>query len=98
MTMLNKEEIIKIAKLANIEINDIDLEMYQSQLSSILEYVKKLNEVDTAGIEPMAHAGNLDNPMRDDVVVDQTPSTKKKLIDSFTDNEEKLMKVKAVFE
>jgi len=96
--MLKKEEILKIAKLANVEINDIDLEMYQSQLSSILEYVEKLNEIDTSGVEPMAHAGDLEDALREDVVQGQTPSTKTKLIDSFTDSEDNLLKVKAVFE
>ena len=40
--------------MAYLELSEAELEMYRAQIDEILEYIGKLNELDTAGIEPMA--------------------------------------------
>lgn len=55
-----------IARLARLSISDEDREMFGAQLSSILDYMEKLNELDTKDIEPTSHVLSLSNVMRDD--------------------------------
>ncbi len=62
-----------MAKLARLELQPGELEKFTPQLESILEYVAKLAEVDTAGVEPMAHAVPLRNVLREDVVEPSLP-------------------------
>ncbi len=63
---LTKEEVKKVAALANLPINDEDLERYASQLSAILDYIDQLNQVDTTNIEPTFNVSNEVNVMRGD--------------------------------
>ncbi len=61
-----KDEIAHIAHLARLCLSDHEQEQFGSQLSSILEYMKKLNELDTTAVEPTSHVLSLQNVMRDD--------------------------------
>lgn len=65
---LSKEEVRKIADLANIELSEEELEKYSTQISSILEYVEKLSEIDTEKIEVKAHNVTTQNVFRKDEV------------------------------
>ncbi len=70
---LSREEVLKIAHLARLELSSGEVETYASQLSAILDYVEKLNRLDVSGIEPTAHAVLVPTPFRkDEVVADQT--------------------------
>lgn len=53
--MLSREEILHIAKLARLNLTDEEIEKFQGQLSPILDYISKLNEVDTENVEPTFH-------------------------------------------
>ncbi len=70
--MLTKEEVIKIASLARIELTDIEIEKFQKDLSSILDYVEELKNVDTEGLEIVSSVTGLENVTRPDkpVMVD----------------------------
>ncbi len=70
---VSKEELKYIAALARLEVKDGDLEEYSADLSKILEYVKKLDEADTAGVEPMFHPFKIRNHLRDDVKKESLP-------------------------
>lgn len=63
---LSPEEVRKIAELARLEIDPVEIEKYSTQLSNILNFVEKLNELDVSGIEPTAHAISVPTPMRND--------------------------------
>ncbi len=56
----------KVAKLSRLEVSDQQVHKLASQLNSILDYVNKLNELDTADIEPLAHCLPVQNVMRED--------------------------------
>jgi aspartyl-tRNA(Asn)/glutamyl-tRNA(Gln) amidotransferase subunit C len=60
----------KIAELARLELTADETESFTVQLASILNYIDKLNELDTNDVEPMSHcstaAGDLDYARRDD--------------------------------
>jgi aspartyl-tRNA(Asn)/glutamyl-tRNA(Gln) amidotransferase subunit C len=69
---ISRDDVLKVAALANLELTDAEVETYRGQLDDILTYIDKLNEVDTSGVEPMAQvlvASTNDSSLRDDVVV-----------------------------
>ena len=69
---ISREDVLKVAALANLELTTEEVEMYRGQLDDILTYIDKLNELDTSAIEPMAHvvaASGNESPLREDAVV-----------------------------
>jgi len=65
---VSKKDIDHIAKLARLKFNDEEAAKMQDEMNKILEYVEKLNELDTSGIEPLTHVLDLKNVTREDVV------------------------------
>lgn len=55
-----------VAALARLDMNDEELKQYGEQLNAILGYVEKLNELDTSGVEAMAHVNAGATPLRED--------------------------------
>ncbi len=64
---LTADQVKHVAKLANLPLFSDEEEKYSGQLSEILEYVDKLNEVDTSGVEPTYNVTGLENVTREDV-------------------------------
>ncbi|MBS0268220.1 MAG: Asp-tRNA(Asn)/Glu-tRNA(Gln) amidotransferase subunit GatC [Proteobacteria bacterium] len=60
----------RIARLARIKISDAEAKGLETELSGILDWVKQLDEVDTANVEPMTRVVAQTLKMRDDVVTD----------------------------
>jgi aspartyl-tRNA(Asn)/glutamyl-tRNA(Gln) amidotransferase subunit C len=60
----------RIARLARIEVTDAEIAGLKGELSGILQWVEQLDEVDTAGVEPMTRVVPIKLKMRDDVVTD----------------------------
>lgn len=67
------EEVLHVAHLARLNLNDDELEKMTGQLDTILSYVDKLSELDTTGIEPTTHAHNSVNAFREDGVITSLP-------------------------
>jgi aspartyl-tRNA(Asn)/glutamyl-tRNA(Gln) amidotransferase subunit C len=65
---LSKQEVLKVGTLSRIRLSDAEVDRFASQLSGILGYVDKLRELDTAGVEPLAHALPIHNVLRSDDV------------------------------
>ncbi|MBI5188544.1 MAG: Asp-tRNA(Asn)/Glu-tRNA(Gln) amidotransferase subunit GatC [Nitrospirae bacterium] len=70
---ISKEEVEHIAKLARLSLSGEEKELFGSQLSSILDYMEKLNELDTRDIEPTSHVLSLSDVMRDDTLRHSIP-------------------------
>lgn len=66
---LTTEEVRYIAALARLQFTPEEEAQLAEQMSAILEYMDKLNEADTEGIEPMSHVLDLYNVERPDVVM-----------------------------
>ena len=60
----------RIARLARISVTDDEAKALQGELSTILDWVEQLNEVDVEGVEPMTSVVEMSMKMRDDVVAD----------------------------
>ena len=63
---LTKEEVAHVALLSRLELSDDMAEKMADQLSRVLDYIAKLNELDTERVEPLSHPGALSNVFRDD--------------------------------
>jgi aspartyl-tRNA(Asn)/glutamyl-tRNA(Gln) amidotransferase subunit C len=64
--IISEAEVRHAAKLSRLNLSDEQIRIYTGQLEAVLEYVKKLDELDTKGIEPTAHAVPLQNVFRKD--------------------------------
>jgi aspartyl-tRNA(Asn)/glutamyl-tRNA(Gln) amidotransferase subunit C len=65
---VSKNDIEYIAKLAKLKFDDGEAAKMQDEMNKILQYVDKLNELDTSGIEPLSHVIDLKNVDREDAV------------------------------
>jgi len=65
---LTREDVEKVALLARLDLSDEEVAQMTSEMSKILEYVDRLSELDTENVEPMAHAIDQSNVLRDDEV------------------------------
>ncbi len=63
---LTPDEVRWVARLARLELSDAELETMTRQLGRIVDYVALLGQVDTEGVEPLAHALDVANVFRDD--------------------------------
>ena len=70
MSKLTREDILKLARLARLDISEEEIAEYSQELSSILEYVEQLNQVDIEGLEPTLQITGLTNVARDDEIKD----------------------------
>ncbi len=70
---ISREDVLRVSDLAYLDLTEFELETYRKQIDEILEYIGKLNELDTTSVEPMAQVladdQTADATLRDDVVV-----------------------------
>ena len=64
---ITREEVENVAMLARLELSEEEKDLFTGQMDAILAYVEKLNELDTSGVVPTAHAVPMENAFRDDV-------------------------------
>ncbi|HOU76299.1 MAG TPA: Asp-tRNA(Asn)/Glu-tRNA(Gln) amidotransferase subunit GatC [Candidatus Dojkabacteria bacterium] len=76
---ITPDDVLHLAKLANLKITQSESEKYATQIASILEYVKKLEEVDTENVEPTAHISGTRNVSFKDGSIGSTPIVKSTL-------------------
>lgn len=65
---VTKKDIEKIAELANLKLSETELESFTPEMNEILNYMEKLNELDTENVEPLAHPVEQSNVFRDDIL------------------------------
>ncbi len=91
-----KIDVKKVAKLANLPIQKEDVEKFEKQLSSILDYIKKLEEVDTKNVEPTSQVTGLENVTRED---EASPSlSQEEALVNTKDKHNGMFKVKAILD
>lgn len=71
---ISREDVLRVAELAHLELTPEEVELYRTQLDEILTYIGKLNELDTDKVEPMAQvlfaaAGDAHPELRDDTLL-----------------------------
>jgi aspartyl-tRNA(Asn)/glutamyl-tRNA(Gln) amidotransferase subunit C len=70
---LTADEVRWVAHLARLELSDAELATLTPQLSAIVDYVKQLQQVNTDGVEPLAHALEVTNVFREDELAPSLP-------------------------
>jgi aspartyl-tRNA(Asn)/glutamyl-tRNA(Gln) amidotransferase subunit C len=65
---IDRQQVRKAAKLARLDLTEAEIEEFTGQLGAILEYVEKMNELDTATVEPLAHCLPIHNVFRADEI------------------------------
>ena len=71
---IDKKTTLKIAKLTRLKIEDDEITELSSQLSSILDWVEQLNEVNTDNIEPLSNVSISELPLRKDKETNENKS------------------------
>lgn len=66
--IISDETIEYVGILAKLELDDNEKEQAKKDIGEMLDYIDKLNELDTTGIEPMSHVFPVNNVLREDVV------------------------------
>lgn len=91
-----KVDVLHIAKLANLPLTKDEAKKYEEQLSSILDYVEKLQEVDTESVTETSQTTNLENVLRIDVT---SPSlSQEQALANTKVQHNRLFKVKGILE
>lgn len=65
---ITRDEVLRIAKLARLSLSDAEVQSMTGQLDQILGYVAALQALDTKGVEPTAHVGEMATPFREDEI------------------------------
>lgn len=95
---LTHDEVLHLAKLCRITLAPEEVERFASQLSSVLDYVGKLKEVDVdITTEAVANITGLENIMRDDELHGCTPEERERIVAQFPMRERDLLKTRGVF-
>jgi aspartyl-tRNA(Asn)/glutamyl-tRNA(Gln) amidotransferase subunit C len=70
---ISRDDVVRVAELAYLDLSETELETYREQVDEILEYIDKLNELDTTNVEPMAQVltdeQTADETLREDLEV-----------------------------
>jgi aspartyl-tRNA(Asn)/glutamyl-tRNA(Gln) amidotransferase subunit C len=93
---LTTDEVRHVAELAKLRLSEAEIEQYAGQLSAILEYAERLQEVDTSSVPPTPYILPLVNVMRDDVT--EPSLSNQEALANAPDSEDGFFRVRAVFE
>lgn len=69
--IISDETIEYVGILAKLELSDEEKEQAKKDMGNMLDYIDKLNELDTSSVEPMSHVFPVDNVFREDVVTNR---------------------------
>jgi aspartyl-tRNA(Asn)/glutamyl-tRNA(Gln) amidotransferase subunit C len=94
-SIITKDEIIKLAMLSSLELTEEEVTRYQQEVSTILEMIDKLKEINTDGVEPTYQVSGNKNVTRDDEIQSDTVSPAK-LLNLSPDSLKDQIKVKKV--
>jgi len=95
--MISQKEVQHIAKLARLGLTEKEIEKMQKELSSILDYIEKLKEVDISKVEPSSHLIKVENVMREDEESKKPKAKSQKLLELAPETKAGYLKVKSIF-
>jgi aspartyl-tRNA(Asn)/glutamyl-tRNA(Gln) amidotransferase subunit C len=95
MTQISRDDVLRLAQLSSLELNETEIEGLRTDISNILGYVEKLKELDTNGVEPTYQVTGLSNIWREDLVINYGV-TREALLARSADSVENQVKVPKV--
>lgn len=93
---ISNDKVKYIAKLANLSVSDEEAKKLSKELSDTLDFINKVNQVDTKGVEPTSHVTGLENIFREDKVIPSLPQ--EEVLSGVPAKYKGYFKVKAVLE
>lgn len=93
MAKLSREDVLKLARLARLELTEEEVEAYRKELESILQYVEQIQKTDVTGLKPTSQVTGLTSVMREDEVIDYGASPDD-LLRQAPDKQDRHIKVK----
>jgi aspartyl-tRNA(Asn)/glutamyl-tRNA(Gln) amidotransferase subunit C len=64
--VIDREQVLHVARLARLKLTDDEVERMSGEISSILEHVERIKELDLEGVEPTSHVVDVENVLRPD--------------------------------
>ena len=64
--MIDREQVLHVARLARLRLTEDEVERMSSELSSILDHIEKISELDLENVEPTSHVVGVENVLRAD--------------------------------
>jgi aspartyl-tRNA(Asn)/glutamyl-tRNA(Gln) amidotransferase subunit C len=90
------EEVQRVATLARLHLDNEEVQLLAVQLDRILQYMEKLNQLDTSQVEPLAHAVDIVNAFREDRVTNSPDP--ESLLANAPEKDETFFKVPKIIE
>lgn len=89
--MIDRAQVLHVAKLARLQVDDEDVERMSSELSSILDHIEKIGELDLDDVEPTSHVIELQNVLRPDEPRESWP--RERMLESAPDADQNAFRV-----
>ena len=96
MSKIDEAMVRNVAKLSRLNLSDGEVHQFAEQMSEILSYVEKMNELDTENVEPLAHCLPMHNVFREDVVKPSLGT--EKILANAPDADEDFFKVPTILD
>ena len=64
--MIDRAQVLHVARLARLRLTEAEVERMSGELSTILDHIEKINELDLEGVEPTSHVVDVENVLRPD--------------------------------
>jgi len=74
--VIDREQVLHVARLARLRLSEEEVERMRDELSTILDHIEKLNELDLTEVDPTSHVVQLENVLREDVPRPSLPREK----------------------
>jgi aspartyl-tRNA(Asn)/glutamyl-tRNA(Gln) amidotransferase subunit C len=74
MTQISRDDVLHLAQLSSLKLDDAEIDGLQIDIGNILDYVNQLSKLNTEGVEPTYQVTGLKNVWRDDAVIDYSVS------------------------
>jgi len=95
---ISKKDVEHVARLARLALSEEEKDRYTTQLGSILQYIEKLNGLNTDGVKPTEHPWPVTNVWREDKVESLQNVTRDELLQHAPETEGPFFKVRKVME
>jgi aspartyl-tRNA(Asn)/glutamyl-tRNA(Gln) amidotransferase subunit C len=91
---LSKEEVKKLSELCRIQLTEAEIEKFQTELTSVLNYAAELQKVDTTGVEEISQVTGLTNVLRDDR--ERQSELRDAILERFPERKDDFLKIKSI--
>ncbi|MBD3299743.1 MAG: Asp-tRNA(Asn)/Glu-tRNA(Gln) amidotransferase subunit GatC [Candidatus Moranbacteria bacterium] len=92
--MINKDQVVSVARLSKLKIQENELEKYTEEISSIVGFFNILNDVDTKGVKPLINSVETEDVIFEDK--SRKFDNQNQIIENFSESKERYLKTKPI--